>query len=665
MASATDTSNGHGGHGHRAGLLRLRPSLFSGTPGAAKLVLYYLAYMLSAAFGRWMMVIPDMPITLWPPNGVVLAMLLTQPRQSWGWWIGIGVLGELTGNALWYENSLIWALGYIVANAAAVVTAALLLAPELKAPIRRFATLRQVLSFLAIGVLAAPVISATLGSAVGAAAGTNPFTTTWPVWWLGDATGILIATPLVISAANAWREKAWPSARQAIEAAAIAVVLSGLSLWVLSNGAEFVFLLPAPILWAALRFEFRGVALAVLLLTLAIGMYAQNFQNAPLSASGIAMLNAKLQALTLVAASTGLIVAAIIRQQRQALRELARVNDELEARVVERTRAIEAAERRFKATFQNACVGISIVGGDGTLMRVNDSLARMLGHEVGEMEGHPLDEFTHPADRAKGEAARGQLAAGKAEEYEMAQRYLHKDGQPVWGHTTVSCVRDADGRIDYLITVIQDITERKRSEALRHMLMREVNHRSKNLLSIVQVIARQTASRSPRDFVETFRERLQALAANQDLLVNNEWRRVSLADLVQGQVGHFGALGQRVVLSGPPVTVPPAVAQALGMALHELATNAAKYGSLSSEAGRVEISWDIEGDSFRMGWREIGGPPVVPPERVGFGTTVLDQLTASSMSGEVSIDYAREGLVWQLRCPLSAVQDGPCDEACD
>jgi len=126
---------------------------------------------------------------------------------------------------------------------------------------------------------------------------------------------------------------------------------------------------------------------------------------------------------------------------------------------------------------------------------------------------------------------------------------------------------------------------------------------------------------------------------------------------VRGQLQHFEAVGHRVETSGPSVMVPPAAAQTLGMALHELATNAAKYGSLSNEAGRVEISWAVEAESFCMSWRESDGPPVTAPDRTGFGTTVLDQLTASSMSGQVSIRYAPEGLTWELRCPLSALRE--------
>lgn len=631
----------------------------AGAPGWGMLAAFLLAYMLAAGFGRWMMVIPDFPITVWPPNGVVLAMLLTRPRSTWPWFIGLAAAGEMAGNLLWFGNPLLWASGYIAANAAGVLLAAVLLTPHLGTPLRRIETLRQTLAFLLIGVLVAPMVSATLGSAIDALAGKNPFAVTWPIWWLGDATGILIATPLVISALNIWQEKRLPSAAQAAEGAVIAMLLFGLVGLETLTGAARGFLLPVPIVWAALRFEFRGAALAVLCLAVAIAFHTQRFSGVQLSTEILTQLHSRMQALLIVAASTGLIVAAIVHQQRRAVEDLARANSALEQRVAERTKAIEAAEQRFRTTFQNAGVGISIVSGDGRLMRVNESLARMLGRDVDEMEGQPIARFTHPADIPLGQVAWDRLEAGETDEYELEKRYVRKDGELVWGHTTVSCVRRPNGKLDYLIKIIQDVTDRKRSDEGRQMLMREVNHRSKNLLTIVQVIARQTAAHSPDDFTQTFTQRLQALAANQDLLVNSDWQRVGLVELINSQLAHFAAVGARVHLSGPRIMVPPAAAQALSMALHELATNAAKYGSLSNETGRVEVTWTVKDDRFHLCWREIGGPGVTPPETVGFGTTVLDRMTAASLSGEVTIDYRPDGLVWDLDCPLDAVRGAP------
>src|SRR5262249_52752651 len=163
------------------------------------------------------------------------------------------------------------------------------------------------------------------------------------------------------------------------------------------------------------------------------------------------------------------------------------------------------------------------------------------------------------------------------------------------------------------------VTERREREEKEHLLMREINHRAKNMLSVVHAIAHQTATRNPEDFIARFSERIQALSANQDLLVRNEWNGVDVEDLVRAQLAHFvGLIGQRIGLRGPRLRLRASSAQAIGLALHELATNAGKYGALSSGRGRVDVSWATDGDTFSMDWTERDGPPVSEPERRGF-----------------------------------------------
>lgn len=630
--------------------------VMAGRPSVLVLIIWVFAYLCAAAFGRWMMVVPEISITVWPPNGVILAALLIHPRQSWPWWIAVAVVGELTANALWFHNPILPALGYVVANGCEVLAGALLLSPFLKPPMRQFSTLKQVLAFLGLGVLVAPVVGATFISSIDALIGKGTFLLTWWLLWLGDATGILIATPLVISVVDIWRSRARPAPERMIEAVAIALLIAGLAVWHFSRGFPDAFLLFIPILWTALRFQLAGTSLALLMLASLIGYFAQHADLRAAAEGSAVYRHAMSQALIMVAASMGLIVAATIRQHRDAVGDLAAANASLEDRVAERARDIEAAEKRFKATFENAAVGIAMVGADEVLVRVNDGLARMLGYRADEMEGRPLDRFTHPDDVSKGHAAMARLRRGETDEYETEKRYLSKDGKTVWGHTSVSCVRHPDGTVAYGIKVVQDITDRKRSEEARQLLTREVSHRSKNMLATVQAIARQTAAKTPERFLENFSQRLQALAANQDLLVRSEWESVDLSSLVRSQLGHFAAsLDHRIVLRGPAVSVSPSAAQAIGMAIHELSTNAAKYGALSDEAGRVEIGWSVEGDMFLMEWRETDGPAVTPPTSRGFGTTVLDAMARSALDGEVTIDYAETGLVWSLRCPFSAL----------
>jgi len=184
--------------------------------------------------------------------------------------------------------------------------------------------------------------------------------------------------------------------------------------------------------------------------------------------------------------------------------------------------------------------------------------------------------------------------------------------------------------------------------------MREINHRAKNMLSVVDAIAHQTAAKSPEDFIERFSERIQALSANQDLLVRNEWNGVEIKDLVHAQLAHFADLiGSRIAVRGPKLHLKPASAQAIGLALHELATNAGKYGSLSTEAGRVDVSWGTNGDTLFMSWTEREGPLVSAPRRRGFGTVVMEMMTERSVDGAVDLDYAPSGLTWRLNCPAA------------
>jgi two-component sensor histidine kinase len=192
----------------------------------------------------------------------------------------------------------------------------------------------------------------------------------------------------------------------------------------------------------------------------------------------------------------------------------------------------------------------------------------------------------------------------------------------------------------------------RRSFEREHLLMREVNHRAKNMFSVVDAIAHQTAAKNPEDFIERFSERIQALSASQELLVRNEWNGVDVKDLVQAQLAHFsGLIGSRIVAHGPELRLKAAGAQAVGLALHELATNAGKYGALSTDTGLVYVSWETDDGTFTMSWTEREGPLVSAPQRRGFGTIVMEVMAERSLNGKVELLYPSAGLTWRLICP--------------
>jgi PAS domain S-box-containing protein len=326
--------------------------------------------------------------------------------------------------------------------------------------------------------------------------------------------------------------------------------------------------------------------------------------------------------------------------------------------------ALRASEARFRGVFEHAATGIAIMDLQGRFQACNPAYSRMLGYSEDELRALICANFIHSDDRAANKVKLEQLRTGKITSYEQVSRYLNKEGRVLWGHRYVSLLRDAADRPIHTVALVTDITERKRHEEQIDLLVKEVNHRAKNMLAVVEAIARRTVATSVGDFIEQFSERVRALAASQDLLVKNEWKGVDLDDLARSQLALFkGMIGTRIELGGPPVLISASAAQPLGMALHELATNAGKYGALSTDKGRVELNWTIEAaedgeKTFGISWRERDGPAVTAPARSGFGSIVLRRVVKESLDAQVELGFAPAGLAWRLRCAAGAVVDG-------
>jgi PAS domain S-box-containing protein len=272
----------------------------------------------------------------------------------------------------------------------------------------------------------------------------------------------------------------------------------------------------------------------------------------------------------------------------------------------------------------------------------------------------------HPDDRGWAEAAFKKAVADGAREYEAEYRIIRpSDGALRWIKVLAEIDRDEVGRAVRLFGTHIDITERKQAEENVRLLMREVNHRAKNMLGLVQAVARQTVATNAKEFLQRFEERIAALAKSQDLLVKSEWKGVDLQALARSQLAHLQDAidDRRIALAGPPVSLTAAAAQTIGMAFHELATNAAKYGALSTSNGLVALSWQIVSEAageprLRLTWVESGGPAVVPPTRRGFGSTITGRMAQMNLGGEATITYPASGLQWHLDCPVSRIVDG-------
>jgi PAS domain S-box-containing protein len=325
---------------------------------------------------------------------------------------------------------------------------------------------------------------------------------------------------------------------------------------------------------------------------------------------------------------------------------------------------VRRSEERFKASIVQSPVPTILFDDREQLLAISRSWLAAAGGGLAE-ELHQMEDWTKHAYGERSDevlALVREIIATEPEARADELTILTRGGDKrVWSFVTSGLGTQSDGR-RLFVSMAQDVTDRRAYEERIDLLMREARHRAKNILALVQAIARQTATGAAQDFIGRFTERIQALAANQDLLVQHEWQRIDVKDLVRVQLGHFADLiGTRINFGGPNLYLNAVAAQAIGLALHELATNASKYGALSTESGRVDVSWQLDDDTYVMSWIERNGPPVRPPVRRGFGTTVTESMVKRAVGGEVQLDYAPSGLQWRLTCHAADALEGEAD----
>jgi PAS domain S-box-containing protein len=280
----------------------------------------------------------------------------------------------------------------------------------------------------------------------------------------------------------------------------------------------------------------------------------------------------------------------------------------------------------------------------------------MLGRSIEDILGRTDFELLPPENAAAIVAMkRDVLASGEAKRAELPL----EDAPGIrWHDLHIEPLRNDAGEVIGLTCASVDVTERREAEAHLRLLLRELTHRSKNLLAVIQAMARQTARHvgSIDGFLTQFGARLQALAASHDLLVRESWYGASLAELVRSQLG--ASLAQ-VSIEGPAVALKPEAAQNLGLALHELAVNAAKFGALSVPTGRVAISWSQRetgaGSSVELDWREESGPKVKVRRKKGFGSMVIERNLARALDADVKLDFDPNGLHCLIVIPASQI----------
>ncbi|HET6971671.1 MAG TPA: PAS domain S-box protein [Phenylobacterium sp.] len=336
---------------------------------------------------------------------------------------------------------------------------------------------------------------------------------------------------------------------------------------------------------------------------------------------------------------------------------------------VEARLSLEAAEKRYRAVFDQVAMGVARVAPSGTFLEVNDRFCEISGYSRPEILGLTFQQITHPEDLdADVEKAR-QVWTGEIPTYSIEKRYITSTGETVWINLTVAVVRTPSGEPDYFVSIIEDIGARKSAEEEQQryqrqlrLLINELNHRVKNTLATVQSMAAQTlrGEADPAQAYGKFEARLLGLSEVHEVLTRERWHGAALREVAERALTPFAAGGSgRIEIAGPEVWLQPGAALTMALVFHELATNAVKYGALSTDGGRVTLSWELEAaeNMLRLTWAERGGPPVRRPSRRGFGSRLIERGFQAELRGSALLRYEPDG----FRCDMQAELPPPED----
>lgn len=288
---------------------------------------------------------------------------------------------------------------------------------------------------------------------------------------------------------------------------------------------------------------------------------------------------------------------------------------------------------------------------DLPIVLANESFLRLTGYSADEVIGRNC-RFLQGEETSQ--TAVAQIRAAIAQHRDATIEILNykKDGTPFWNQLHISALRDADGEVAYYFASQIDVTELRRVQTLEeaeHRLLLEVDHRTKNVLAIVDSVVRLSKTDSVEAYAASVQQRVQALARTHMLLAENGWQNVSLDEIVRTQVGVFDR--DNVAVAGPEVMIPAPSVQPIGLALHELAANAAVHGGLAHSGGQLKIDWRQEGDGLVLDWEERGVALGQERHASGFGTVLLEAVLEKQLGGTVTRDWRTDGLSLRISLP--------------
>ena len=602
-----------------------------------------IGFFLGARLGLFLLTKPDGVAVFWPASGIATgALIALGPGARWP--VAIGAATATIVANLLGDRSFAGSVAFALCNAGEALIAGYLVERQFGSDFT-LDRLRHVLGLMAAAAIACAVsgIGGTLGFKLFHGS-TTAFLTTWEHWLASDALGIVTVAPLLIGIGAAVRSP--PPPNEAVEGALVLVAITLISvLGVLLPHESWTAVVPIALLfplllWLAARCQQMFAAAAAFIIAVTIvwtTTFGIGYFGDPSLPVGDRITGA--QAGILTTSLCTLVLAALFAERREHEATLSEVADRLE-------KALAAGS--VMAFEWDVSTGLS---------HHSENAANFLGYDPKEplTTGHFL-ALIHPEDRAHFKAHVENVRPEKPS-YAVEFRVMRPDGREMWLEETATAEFDAAGKRVRVKGLTLDITERKRADEHQRLLVAELDHRVKNVLARVGVVAMYTrqGSNTMDEFVQTLDQRIQSMAVAHELLSQNKWQGVRVADIVRHQLAPY-ATTANTTTSGPDIALTAAATEALGMVLHELVTNASKYGALSIPAGRVSVNWECRNGEAAavliVGWREMDGPPVEAPSQKGYGTNLICDLIPYELGGTVDLAFSSGGVTCTIGIPL-------------
>jgi PAS domain S-box-containing protein len=601
----------------------------------------------------------------WPPTAILLAALLLAPPRYW-WMYLLGVVPahlHVVASFQLPEVPFVVMLCQVGSNILLAVLAALALRPLIGAP-PQLGNHRNMGAFILLGVLATAVASAV---AVWLFLLTGWAADFWPVWRqrvLANVFSIITIPPVIVLAFAGQLVGAHATRRAYLELALITVgvLVVGIPVFGLDSPGPSTLpaLLFAPLpflIWAAVRVGVGGTGLTLLIVA-GIALANAYIGRGPFINQAPDVNVLSLQIFLPAISIPILLLAALVEERRQAEESLKQISKRAEVALAERSLQLALAGKA-------ALVGSYAYDVDTDMMQVDAGYAALHGLPEGTVQTTRSEwrAKAHPDDAARVEGMRQQAFREGLGEYAIEYRIVRSGGEVRWIESRSFITYTSEGRPQRVAGVNIDITGRKRAEEARTILNAELDHRVKNALATVSAVVSHTREgrRSVDDFIAAIEGRLRSMATTHELLSSRRWQGLPLTELVRRELAPY-VTRNNTEINGPGILLKAEAGQALAMVLHELATNAAKYGALSTKEGRVSVRWDrhLNADPCShlvLEWQEIGGPPVVAPGESSYGMSTIRDLIPYEFAGTVDLVLAPEGVRCRLELPADCLSN--------